>query len=294
MAKKPHGKSLTLLYDVLGFALGSMLLAFSVQYFCAPNKISIGGLTGLATMVNYLLNGAVEIGTLVILFNIPLFILFWIFLGREGFVKSLLGTGFSALGMNVFEWLNLTPYQNDVLLAALLGGVVGGVGIGMIFARGGNTGGVDIIARLFKLKAPYMEIGRLVLVVEGVLLICTTIVYQNIENALYSLITIYVYSYCMDVVIYGADRGKSFFIISSQPRAIAAKIIEKLHRGVTILPGIGAYTEQPVEVLMVALRTNEIMKARQIVKELDPGAFIIVNNTSETIGYGFKSIKDNK
>lgn len=294
MAKEPPSKSKQIFYDFLGFVTGSICLAFSVQYFCAPNKISIGGLTGLATMVNYLLHGAVSIGTLVILFNIPLFILSWIFLGRMGFVKSVIGTVTSAVFMNVFEWLHMTPYQHDILLAALFGGVIGGVGIGLIFLRGGNTGGVDIIGRLVKLKLPYMEIGRLILVIEGVLLVCTTLVYRNIENALYSLITIYVYSYCIDMMLYGVDRGKAYFVISEKPREISKEIIAKLHRGVTIIPAIGAYTDQSKEVLMIALRTNEVIKAREIIKQIDPTSFIIVCNTSETIGYGFKSIKDDK
>ncbi len=285
-------------YDALGILTGSILMGFSVQYFAAPNNISIGGITGIATMLNFVTDGRFPIGLTALALNVPLFILAAFLLGRSLFVKTLIGTLLSSAFMDLFGWLftrfDVAPYTSDVLIAAIFGGVIGGIGLGLIFLRGGTTGGVDIISRLVKLKLPYMEIGKLLMIIEGIILIFTTIVYKNISCALYSIITIYLYSKFVDTVLYGIDTGKSYLIISDKNREISAAIIQQLGRGVTLLKGSGAYTDTEKEVILTAVRNNETAKVREIVKAIDPGAFMIVFCTTETIGYGFKSIKENK
>lgn len=288
-------KAKTFFLDALLFLAGSLMMGFSIQYFAAPHKISIGGITGVATMLNFVTDGLLPIGTTALILNIPLFILAAIYLGRSMLLKTIVGTVMSSLSMDMFALiLGENVYKGDMLLAALFGGVIGGLGLGLIFLRGGTTGGVDIIVRLLKLKIKFMETGRLMLFVEGLLLAVVTAVYRDINIALYSVITIYLYSKCIDTVLYGIDAGKSFFIISDKNREIAGEIMAQVKRGVTFLKGTGAYTESDKEIILIALRNSETVKVREIVYNVDPKAFIIVTSTSETIGEGFKSIKDNK
>jgi len=284
----------TILFDIFGFLAGSFLMGFSVQYFAAPNNISIGGVTGIATMISYLSDGRFPIGITTIILNIPLFVLAAFLFGKQLLFKSAVGMLAVSVMIDLLKWLNLPSYHGDMIIAALFAGVIGGTGLGLIFLRGGTTGGVDIVGRIIKLKHSHLEMGKLILMFEGVILIGTWLVYKNINNSLYSLVTIYAYSRLADTVLYGIDYGKSYFIISVKPREIAREIMEKIGRGVTFLKGSGAYTDSDKEIILTALRNSETSKVRAIIKEIDPTAFIIVCSTSETIGEGFKSIKENK
>ncbi len=284
----------SILFDILCFIAGSVLMGFSVQYFAAPNNISIGGVTGIATMLSYLSGGKFPIGILTIILNIPLFALAAFMLGKQLLFKSAIGMFGVSIMIDLFKFLKLPPYEGDMIVAALFAGAIGGVGLGLIFLRGGTTGGVDIIGRLIKLKHAHLEMGKLILMIEGFILIGTWLVYKNINNSLYSLITIYAYSRLTDTVLYGIDYGKSYFIISTKPREIAREIMAKIGRGVTFLKGSGAYTDSDKEIIFTALRNSDTSKVRAIIREIDPSAFIIVCSTSETIGEGFKSIRENK
>jgi len=284
----------SILFDILGFFAGSVLMGFSIQYFAAPNKISIGGVTGIATMINYLSGGRFPIGIVTLILNIPLFVLAAFLLGKQLLFKSAVGTVAISLMIDLFKLLKLPTYSGDMIIAALFAGAIGGVGLGLIFLRGGTTGGVDIIGRLIQLKHAHIEMGKLILIIEGFILIGTWLVYKNINNSLYSLITIYAYSRLTDTVLYGIDYGKSYFIISAKPREIAREIMARIGRGVTFLKGSGAYTDSDKEIILTALRNSDTSKVRAIIREIDPSAFIIVCSTSETIGEGFKSIRENK
>ncbi|HNX15472.1 MAG TPA: YitT family protein [Oscillospiraceae bacterium] len=283
-----------IVWDILGFLAGSFLMGFSVVYFAAPNNISIGGVTGISTMISYLSGGKFPIGITIIVLNIPLFVLAAFMLGKRLLFKSAVGMLSVSLMIDLLEFLKLPAYHGEMIVASLFAGAIGGVGLGLIFLRGGTTGGVDIIGRLIKLKHAHMEMGKLILMIEGVILIGTWLVYKNINNSLYSLITIYAYSRLTDTVLYGIDYGKSYFIISAKPREIAKEIMAKIGRGVTFLKGSGAYTDADKEIILTALRNSETSKVRAIIREIDPSAFIIVCSTSETIGEGFKSIRENK
>jgi len=280
--------------DIFGFFAGSLLMGFSVQYFAAPNNISVGGVTGIATMISYLSGGKFPIGVVAIILNIPLFILAAFLLGKQLLFKSAIGMLAVSVMIDLLKFLKLPTYQGDMIIASLFAGVIGGVGLGLIFLRGGTTGGVDIVGRLIKLKHAHLEMGKLILMIEGVILIGTWLVYKNINNSLYSLVSIYAYSRLTDSVLYGIDYGKSYFIISAKPREIAREIMAKIGRGVTFLKGSGAYTDSDKEIILTALRNSETSKVRAIIREIDPSAFIIVCSTSETIGEGFKSIRENK
>ena len=284
----------TIIFDILGFFAGSLLMGFSVQYFAAPNNISIGGVTGIATMLSYLSGGKFPIGITTIILNIPLFVLAAFMLGKQLLVKSAIGMLAVSAMIDLLKFFHLPSYHGDMIIAALFAGAIGGVGLGLIFLRGGTTGGVDIIGRLIKLKHAHMEMGKLILMIEGFILVGTWLVYKNINNSLYSLVTIYAYSRLTDTVLYGIDYGKSYFIISTKPREIAREIMARIGRGVTFLKGSGAYTDSDKEIILTALRNSDTSKVRAIIREIDPSAFIIVCSTSETIGEGFKSIKENK
>lgn len=284
----------SLLTDASAYVFGGLLMGISVQYFAAPNNISVGGVNGLATLVNYMTGGAAPIGLVSLAINIPLFIFAFLKFERTLFFKTLIGTVVSSVMIDVMGYFTYKPYSGDMLVAALFSGVAGGVGLGLIFLRGATTGGTDIVGRLLKYRFPHMEIGKLLMIIEGVVLICTTLVYRNINNALYSIISIYTYTKFVDTVLYGIDYGKSYIVITEHPREIAKKIMTSLDRGVTLIKGIGAYTGRELEVILTAVRNSETGKLREIVRTMDPSAFIIVTATTETIGEGFKSIGDNK
>lgn len=182
------------------------------------------------------------------------------------------------------KWGALTT---DSLLAAASGGALLAVGMGLVFRAGGTTGGSDIIVRLIKLRYPYVKTGKLFLLTDSVIVILSGIIFRNIDRALYATIAMVVFTFVFDTVLYGADGAKLLYIITSADRPIAARLME-LDVGVTYLDGIGAYTEKPKKVVLCAMHKQVFPQAREIVREEDPDAFMIVTSANEIFGEGFK------
>lgn len=276
--------------DVLYDLIGAIIYAVSVHMFTAPNHIAPGGVTGIATLVNYLVSSA-QIGTVSLLINIPLLLLSYRFLGKSMTIKTLK----SVLIMSVvidLTGLFLPAYTDNPLLAALFGGVGIGAGLAVIFMRGGTTGGTDIAGRLLQLKFPHLPIGRAMMLVDCTVLFASSLVYGKLESALYGLIAIFTCSRVLDSLLYGMDVGKMALVVSDKNEEISKAIIEELDRGVTLLAGKGGYSGQERYVLMTAVRKNQFHKLKKLVSTIDPGAFLIVAEAGEIMGEGFRSIHD--
>ena len=272
--------------DYIIIALGASLYAASVAVFTSKNNIAPGGLTGVSTMLNYLFS--LPIGAMIFLMNIPLFL--WAFFknGKGFAVKTMTGTALVSVFIDIFQAV-LPFYGGNIMLAAIFGGALSGLGLGLIFARGGSTGGTDIIAVSLNKRFPHISTGRLMLLSDAVVLTAAAIVYGNIESALYAGITIFVSVRVIDAVTYGTSRGngKLIFIISDSYDVISREIIQKLGRGVTILDGSGAYTGNSKRVLMCAARPNQVVKITKGVKIIDKNAFIVVTTANSILGEGF-------
>lgn len=272
--------------DYIIIALGASLYAASVAVFTSKNNIAPGGLTGVSTMLNYLFS--LPIGAMIFLMNIPLFL--WAFFknGRGFVIKTMTGTALVSVFIDIFQAV-LPFYGGNIMLAAIFGGALSGLGLGLIFARGGSTGGTDIIAVSLNKRFPHISTGRLMLISDAVVLTAAAIVYGNIESALYAGITIFVSVRVIDAVTYGTSRGngKLIFIISDSYDVISREIIQKLGRGVTILNGSGAYTGNSKRVLMCAARPNQVVKITKGVKIIDKNAFIVVTTANSILGEGF-------
>lgn len=281
-----------LLLDVLFDIAGSLLIGISVNFFTAPNHMAPGGVTGIATLLNYVFG--IPIGTMSFLINVPLMIVAFMYLGRHFSVYTLKSMTILSLCVDlVAEVMKLTGqvgYSGDPLLASLMGGVITGAGLALVFMRGSTTGGLDIIMRLAKRKYPHMSAGRILFMADACVLISSIIIYGNIESGLYGLVCIFANSRMLDTVLYGGDKGKSIIIISEKSVEIAKAINNDVRRGVTMLSGQGAYSEQDRKVILCAVRENQYPAVKRVVYGIDPNAFIIVNNASEILGSGFRPI----
>ena len=277
-----------LLLDGALFVLGSFLYAVSVNVFTAPNNIAPGGFTGIATLVNYLFG--FPIGTFNLLLNIPFVLMGWRRIGTEFTIRTAIATALVSVMID-FTTIFLPPFQGDLILTALFGGILCGAGIGLIYMRGGTTGGSELIARLLQKRLPHIPAGRIILIVDVIVVAASAVVYRQIETALYATIFIFVSSMVMDTLIYGRDKGKMLLIISKDERQISREIMDKLGRGVTLLKALGAYTGTDKQVLMCAVRPSEVYMVRTLTYDIDPEAFIVVVNTEEVLGEGFKVLK---
>lgn len=271
--------------DGLFYVLGSALYALSVNIFTAPNQIAPGGVTGIATLLNFVWGA--PIGAMILLVNLPLLIAAWFRLGKAFTVRTLIVTILSSVVIDATAPF-LPPFQGDKMLVALFGGVLAGAGLGLIYMRGATTGGTEVVARLLERKFRHIPIGRLILLVDALVVAASALVYRNVETALYAMVLIFVSTSLMDALVYGGDKGKMLLIMSRRERKIAAEVLERMERGVTILNATGAYTGGEQRVLLCAVRRSEMYQLRSIVTDIDPSAFMIVVSTDEVLGEGFK------
>lgn len=273
--------------DILFDIAAAILYAVSVNMFTAPNQIAPGGVTGLATILNYLLG--VPIGITTFLINVPLVILGLIFLGKAFTLKTLKTVVFFSLFVDLLNPI-LQPYTQDHLLASLFGGILMGAALGLVFLRGSTTGGTDILGRLIQLPMPHVQIGKLIMLTDGLILLLSTIVYHNIETAMYGVIVIFLDGKVIDTILYGYDTGKQLMVISDSNEEIGRRVMGELERGATFFQARGAYSNEEKDALMCIVKRNQFGKVKKIIKEIDPDAFVIVTEAGEVIGDGFKSI----
>lgn len=266
--------------------LGSILYGLGYNWFFAPNQVAMGGLTGLAQVINALIP-ALPVGTLVIAMNIPLFLLGWKYIGGHLLVSSLYSMAVSSVAIDAIDMLYTFPPQ-DPMLATLCGGAILGFSLGLVFSQGATTGGTDIVTRLLKLKLPWLNMGTIMLIPDLIIICLAAFMFGKMESALYGLVALFICTKVMDAVLYGMDTSKVAYIISERHEEIVGHII-KMDRGITVLHGHGAYSGREKQVLMVAFKQKEIVQIKEAVHETDPDAFMIVCDAHDVLGEGFRT-----
>ena len=270
--------------------IGTVLFALGVDLFLDPNSINVGGVSGIGMILEHVTGlGSVALWSLLI--NVPLFLISIRGVSRNFFLGSLLGMLLSNLFLELL--LAVEPPVTEPLLGALYGGLLTGLGLGLVFIAGASTGGVDIVARLLRPRFPNLPIGRIILCIDIVTVTLTGIVFRDINKALYSAVTLYVSSLALDGVVYGLDYSTVALVISDHHDPIAKAITDKLERGVTVLDGRGYYSGQEKQVLLSAIKKRQAAELKQLVMDIDPDAFIILQEAHQVLGDGFKRYSKN-
>lgn len=270
--------------DILKTAVGCALFALGFDLFLLPGGMNAGGLSGLA-MVFVHLTELGTVGTVTALMNIPLFILAGLKIGKKFFVGSFFGMIFSSLFIDLFALLPAPDVEP--LIGALYGGVICGAGLGFVFAAGVSTGGSDILVRLLQMKWRHVPIGVINICFDACVAVLTGIVYQDISSALYSGIAIFVSGKIIDVVVYSFDYSKVAIIITKDYEQVTREISEKLDRGATYLYGEGSYSRKRTKVVLTAVKKQQVAQLKELVVDIDPDAFIIVQEAHQVLGDGF-------
>lgn len=277
-----------LLRNILMIFFGSTLFALGFDLFLEPSGINCGGVSGIAMLVVYATRVEwLTVGILSAMINIPLFFFGYRQIGKYFFFGSMFGMLISSVGFDLFAKI-LPVVPMDPLIAAIFGGVTVGAGLGVVFLAGASTGGTDIVARLLKLRFRNFPIGKLMLSMDLLIAVATGIVYRQFTNTLYSVITLYLSSVVLDKVVYGMDFSKVALIISDKYEDIATAIDGKLDRGVTLLQGQGFYKRSDKYVLLSAVKKKQLAQLKELVMDIDPDAFIILQDAQQVLGDGFK------
>ena len=264
--------------------LGSMVFSLGFNLFLQPNDLNAGGISGIAMILVHLTNlGTVGLVTAVI--NLPLFALGGLKIGKKFFVGSLAGMATSSLFLDLFALLPVPV--TEPLIGALYGGALCGIGLGVVFAAGASTGGSDIVVRLLKLKLQHVPIGTINIVFDLTVTVLTGLAFWDVSRALYSGVAIFVSGQVIDAVVYRFDYSKVALIISREHDAIAQRIGKELDRGATFLHGEGTYSHRDMKVVLTAVKKHQIADLKRMVVELDPDAFIIVQEAHQVLGDGF-------
>lgn len=273
------------LVDYACFVLGSAFYAFGFCYFIEPNHISPGGVTGIAAVLHVWF--AAPTGLTLFLLNIPILALGFWKIGGSFIGKTLFVTVTTSLLIDLFSAV-LPAFEGDRLLAAIFGGALSGLGLATVMLRGATTGGIDVIAKVLRLKFPYLTMGRLVLLLDGFVILLATFCYRDMETALFTALSIFVSSKVMDTILYGADQGRLIFIVTTNGSAMATALFQAVNRGTTVLPASGGYRGETRQMLLCAVRKQEVTRAVHTVRQTDPDAFTVVSVTGGIFGYGFE------
>ncbi len=272
--------------DYIVITIGAFLYAVSVSFFLDPNSLAPGGVTGIAIILNHITG--LETGTWLLVINIPILVLgTWKF-GLRFILSTMYCTALTSVFVNL-----LAPFgalTRDPFLAALAGGALMALGLGLVLKSGATTGGTDIIIKLIRLRYAHLKTGRLFLLTDAVIVTLSAFVFQNIDVALYAGVVVFINSVLLDMVLYGRDGAKLIFIISDRPEAITGRILSDLDIGVTYITGSGAYSGKAKNVIMCVMKKQLSPKAEEVVREEDPGAFMIVTSATEIFGEGYKNI----
>ena len=272
------GTAKTVLWNLILLGAGSALCAVSINGILIPHKFLSGGFVGLA-LVTYYLFPLLSVPWLYFLFNVPLFALGWLYVGRRFFRYSLAGTILFTVAV---RWVHVSLPVQDPILAALLAGIIGGTGAGIILRSFGSAGGVDILSVIL-LQRFSIRLGSTILGFNA-LVLSLAAVFFSLESALYALIYMYVVSYVVNLVVTGWSQRKAVLVISPEWERIHRGILYEIGRGATILQGRGAYSNQPEQILYTVITFRELARLKRMIHGIDPNAFVVVTDTLEVMG----------
>ncbi|OAA83502.1 YitT family protein [Clostridium ljungdahlii] len=271
--------------NVMLIIFGSFLGCISVNMFLTHAHLLSGGVTGIALIIQYLFK--IQAGYVVLILNIPLFILSIIKLNKRFTIYSLIGMLTFSIGLILTQPISNILHINDNLLYCIYGGVLNGIGFGIVFSYHGSTGGLDIIAMLIRKKHSNFDIGKISFYINLIIVSISAFIF-GIPNALYTLIAMYLTSAVLDKVVQGLYKSKSVIIITDKERDVTKHILKDLNRGVTMLYGEGAYTEKQKKILFCIIPLSQLPELKKIVTSCDKKAFISISDASEIMGKGFK------
>lgn len=274
------------LIDIIYLTLGCAIMAIGTALFLLPNQLSTGGFTGIATIFYYLFD--FPMGTVILLLNIPFFILAFFKIGKKLVIKSIIGTSLLSLFIDIFE--RFPELTNDKLLACIYGGIFIGLGLALVLKANASTGGTDLITYIAKAYKPYVKTSNIIVIVDVIIIGLNVLFFKKVEIGLYSAISIYLMGKMIDIVFEGVNFTKMVYIISQEYTEIAKEIDKQLQRGSTGIYAKGMYTNTDRLMLLCVGSRNEVAKMKQIATQIDPKAFIIISNAREIWGKGFKGV----
>lgn len=270
--------------------LGAACYAVGFQFFFYPNDIIAGGVTGIATIINFLVHWPV--GVLGIIINIPLFAIAWKQFGLRFMVMSLAGMALTYVFVDLFSLIDFAATEN-LFLASTVGAAINGAGLGIVYRAGATTGGVDIVAKMLRRKFAYINFGTLVFIMDLVIIAVFGLLFGEWDAAMYAIIAMFVSTRAIDMVLYGTDTSRVCYLISeSRSDDLEKAITTILDRGITRLYGEGSYTGEKKRVLMCVIKKRQITELRKIVRSVDPSAFFIVTDAKDVFGNGFGNIQE--
>ncbi len=288
--KTEENRVVYLLRKYILIMLGAAVYAVCFQFFCYPNAITTGGVVGLAMIINQLTR--LPVGVMTIVMNVPLFLIAWRHFGLDFLIGSLVGMGLSSLMVDFCATFGIVA-TDDPMLAALIGGVIKGIGMGMVYYVGATTGGIDIVIKLLKKKYSYINFGTLMLMMDAVIITAYALILGRYESAMYSLVAMYATTKMIDLALYGIDNACLCYIISEKTDEITEEIVSgALHRGVTLLDGKGAWSGAHRDVIMCVIKRQQIGQLKRLVRGHDERAFFIVTNAKNVFGNGFENISE--
>ena len=270
--------------------VGCAIYGAATDYILLPNSVTSGGVMGIAIIINKLTQ--LPIGVMNILMNVPLFLAAWKLFGKKFLIDSLIGMSVSSVAVDLFALRELV-LTGDPMLASIIGGVVKGAGLGMVLYTGATTGGVDIVAKFLRKKFAHINFGTIVLIMDTAVILTYAAVLGKYESAMYSLVSMFVIGKVTDAILYGTDNSCICYIISqSSDMLVKAITFGKIHRGVTVLEGVGGYSGKEKQVIMCVIKRPQIAELKKTVKSIDPGAFVILSDAKNVFGMGFDSISE--
>ena len=271
--------------------VGSLLYSVSLALLLDPNNLAPGGVSGIAIILNRFM--PIQVGTLILLINIPIMIMGFVWLGKQFCFRSFLCLVVTSFLINEFSVM-FQPIVDDKILAALWGGGMMGLGIGLVMKQNASTGGMDIVVKLLRKRFPELKTSALYLVLDASVVVAASICFRNVSLAMYAGICIYFSSHLLDLVLYGKDEANLVYIISDKNEEIAESFLEDLDIGVTYIEGKGGYSKDEKQVIMAVMKKHVSAKAEEVIKEIDPKAFMIVTSATEIFGEGYKNILKEK
>lgn len=271
-------------WDIIKTVIGCALFALGFSVFLQPNALNTGGITGLSMVIVKII-GVGSVGLITALINLPLFIIGGVKVGKRFFWGSLLGMIMLSVFIDLFA--RIPAPEMEPIMGALYGGCACGFGLGMVFSSGFSTGGSDIIVRLLKQKFQYIPIGVINTIFDACVAVLTAIAFRNLNQALYCGIAVFVTGRVVDAVVYSFDYSKVALIITKKHEEVACRLGTDLHRGSTFLNGEGSYSHKETKVVLTAVKKQQIAEMKQLIAEIDPDAFIIVQDAHQVLGDGF-------
>ncbi len=280
---------------------GAAITALAINIFLVPYKIAPGGLSGLATVIFYLSGGRFPVGTVMLIINIPLFIMGYKFIGRHFFIRTLYGTIMLSVIIDLTESYSAVLAKKilvngggtsapDILLYSIIGGFVSGIGLGIVLKMEATTGGTELAAKLLNKPIKNLTIGQILLAIDALIIVFAIIAFNSVLIGLYSLVSLFITTKVIDAMVEGVDYARAVLIISEHQEEIAKRIIIEMDRGVTELKGRGVYSGKDKNVLLCVLSRNEIQHLKEIVHALDSDAFMILADVREVLGEGFNGV----